>query len=671
MTLFPGTKDAVTTTDGDTPDLAPLPVEGPVANPGAGGYRRRNYGVYLALFLFVVLAVCACIPSLLAPFDPTHQSLNDTLLSPGSRGTVTGLHLLGTDELGRDVFSRLIYGVRPLALVVLGSLALSGAFGLAYGMIAAFAPAWVGRVMMRIADIQLAIPSFVLAILLAYLIQPGVKSSVLAIAVVTWPVYARVVQADAGKLKRADYVLAARVSGLSWRQVIWHHITKNVASVFVVILTFYISVAVIIESSLSFLGYGIRPPRPDWGNMLAGGVTYINYWWLAVFPGVAVTLVILASNTLGEFARQKLDPRSSIDLGASSIHLYRRRPNRPPGASAGPSPVKAADGTTAAVLENVSISTDTGRPIVADVSVELRSGVVTAIVGESGSGKSTICLALLGLLPANLKLTEGRITVAGHRIDGAQSSELRRVRGRHLGVVFQDPLASLDPVRRIASQLGEPRVIHKLDSRKKARAWSLEKVQDLGFHDPKAVLAMHPHQLSGGMRQRVCIGIAVAAEPVVLVADEPTTALDVSVRGKVLRSLESYRVRTSAAMLLVTHEIAIVRAIADRVIVLYGGSVLEEGARASVLAAPRSPYTRALMDASVEFDPTLRGASLPTIAETVADDAAPDAAAAGCPFAPRCPRALPICTRRFPERAAVPGNDGAVWCWNPLEYGDE
>jgi peptide/nickel transport system ATP-binding protein/peptide/nickel transport system permease protein len=633
--------------------------------------RKRRVGRGLAIGALVVFAVCAVVPSLIAPYNPTVADLNASLLGPGATASNGTFHLLGTDSLGHDVLSQLIYGTRPIGEVVLASLLLSGAFGLTYGLLAAFSPSFLGRVLMRIADIQLAIPSFVLAVLLAYLVGAGIGSSTLAIAVVTWPIYARLVRSEALKLRRADYVLAARVSGLTWFEVLRHHIFKNVASVFVIFLSFYVAVAIIIESSLSFLGYGVQPPTADWGSMLANGVNYFNQWWLAVVPGVAVILMILAVNTLGETLRQRLDPRA---------HAAIRSAGRAPGAApqgsvraAGSRPVPAAPApaaaSTAARIERLSVGTAAGRSILRDVSIRIDPGVVTAIVGESASGKSTICLALLDLLPESLRVTSGDVWVGGENITRRRASEMRRLRGRVMGAVFQDPLASLDPVRRVGKQLGEARIVHGLSKRKEAQAWSLHAAEDLlGFAEPASVLATHPHQLSGGMRQRICIGIAVSAEPDLLVADEPTTALDVSVRGRVLRSLETYRQQSGCAVVLVTHDIAIVRAMADRVVVLYGGCVLEQGPKDKIFAHPRSPYTKALMDASVAFDPTLRHEPLPTIAPGQADGAE-SAQVSGCPFAPRCPNALEVCWSAFPEaQVRGAGKDAVqVWCWNPVE----
>jgi oligopeptide/dipeptide ABC transporter ATP-binding protein len=303
-------------------------------------------------------------------------------------------------------------------------------------------------------------------------------------------------------------------------------------------------------------------------------------------------------------------------------------------------------------------TTSGGRPIVTGVSFDVRAAEVVAVVGESGSGKSTVCHAVVGLLAGNLAVRGGSIVFEGDELVGLPPRRQRALRGRRIGMVFQDPLASLNPVRKIGFQLAEARVIHGVERWRAARAWAAKTVEELGFKEVEPTLDAYPHTLSGGMRQRICVGIAFSAEPGLVIADEPTTALDVSLQGRLLRLLLRYAKRFQSAILLVSHDIGVVRAVADRVVVMYGGRVLESGPADQVLNRPRSPYTRALLSSLPNLRPESRGRELVTIEGELSQGALD-----GCPFAPRCPNALPTCGQTFPAATTV--EDHSTWCWNP------
>ncbi|MBO0837058.1 MAG: ABC transporter permease, partial [Actinobacteria bacterium] len=268
----------------------------PLAGPVAAGF----------IILVVLVGILAPV---LAPADPLRQHLQDSLLPPGSRMGGT-LYLLGTDDLGRDVLSRLIYGIRPLTVVVSLAVASSAAVGFVYGLVAGYLGGRVDVAMMRLADMQLSIPPIILAILLAFLLRPGVTSSAAAIAFVTWPGYGRLVRSEVLRVRSSDYVQLARVAGLQGPRLVWGHVVPNVLNAFAVLVTLNIAIAVLISAALSFLGLGVEPPQADWGNMLAEGVRLLNTWWMVVLPGAAVTALILASNTAGDWVRDALDPRA-------------------------------------------------------------------------------------------------------------------------------------------------------------------------------------------------------------------------------------------------------------------------------------------------------------------------------------------------------------------------
>jgi len=323
---------------------------------------------------------------------------------------------------------------------------------------------------------------------------------------------------------------------------------------------------------------------------------------------------------------------------------------------------RTADGPLLEMRDlRVEARTRSGRIVLVDhFDFSMRRGEVRAIVGESGSGKSTVCLAALGLLAANARIAAGEIWFDGRRIDDASSETWRSIRGRQIGVVFQDPLSSLDPVRRVGLQLSEARRVHRLSNRRAANRWGQTMLGQLGFSHPARTARAFPGELSGGMRQRVCVGIAFSAEPQLVIADEPTTALDVSLQGRLLRLLLAQREAYDTSVLLVSHDVAVVRAVADRVTVMFGGEVLEEGDTEQVFSRPASPYTSALLQSVPALRPTgerrpLRTIPLATIPPTPG----------GCPFAGRCEREIGACRTAPPPRVERSPTHYAR-CFNPV-----
>jgi oligopeptide/dipeptide ABC transporter ATP-binding protein len=310
------------------------------------------------------------------------------------------------------------------------------------------------------------------------------------------------------------------------------------------------------------------------------------------------------------------------------------------------------------------------QPVIHDVSFSIGQGEVVAIVGESGSGKSTVCRAILRLLPRGLTQTSGAITLGGRRLDGLSEGAMAGLRGRLVGSVFQDPLSALNPVRRTRPQLLETRRIHfgRTSAAERGR-WAEETLGELGFSDAGRVLSAYPHELSGGMRQRVCIGIAYSARPRLVIADEPVTSLDVSLQRRVLDVLLERRAQTNASLLIVAHDMDVVRSVAGRVIVMFGGRIVEQGPTDEVLDAPRHPYSTYLLE-SERASRRGRRAWAELAERRSAQWAAGPARGAGCPYAPSCERAVERCGTEFPAGQDV-GAGHEIWCWNPARPGGE
>jgi peptide/nickel transport system ATP-binding protein len=296
----------------------------------------------------------------------------------------------------------------------------------------------------------------------------------------------------------------------------------------------------------------------------------------------------------------------------------------------------------------VEFRTDEGRvQAVRGVSYQLRRGEVLGIVGESGSGKSVTSLAVMGLLPGSARVA-GSVRFSGTELLGASDSQLRRVRGQGISMIFQDPMTSLNPVYTVGYQIAEAIRAHHDITRAAAREKAVELLGRVSIPDPDQRVDNYPHELSGGMRQRVVIAIAMANHPEVIIADEPTTALDVTVQAQVLETLRTAKLHTGAAMVLITHDLGVIAGQADRVLVMYAGRIVEAGTVEDIFYAPRMPYTLGLLGSQPRLDE--RRQRLHPISGT------PPSAiniARGCPFAPRCPLAAPVCQIEEPPLAVT------------------
>jgi peptide/nickel transport system permease protein len=391
----------------------------------------------------------------------------------------------------------------------------------------------------------------------------------------------------------------------------------------------------LVEASLSFLGVGVQPPQATWGTMLREGVSQqaVNPW-LPWPPGIAITLTVLAFNTLGdttlEALRRTASPRRS-----------RRRRTVP--TTAAPvvvtSDVPAADGDLLTVRDLVVEvpGTDGAVAAVRDLSFTIAPGEIVGLVGESGSGKTLTALAVAGLLPEGVSIGgNSRMSFDGTSIVAADAH--RTLRGREVAMVFQDPSTALNPALTIGRQLTEPLRIHHGMSRAAARQQAIEVLDRVGVAEPASRLGDYPHQFSGGMAQRVMIAMALVARPKLLIADEPTTALDVTTQRQVLELLVRLCEEEGMAMLFITHDLGIVAQVCDRAVVMYAGEAVEAVDVFDLFAAPRHPYTRALLGSV----PTLEGEGrLRTIDGRVPG---PDEVIEGCRFAPRCPDVEAPCT---------------------------
>ena len=541
-------------------------------------------------------------------------------------------HLLGQDEYGRDVLSRLVWGLRTSLFVGLAAAAVAGVLGTALGILGGYLRGVMEFLAIRSMDVVLCFPPLLLALLVVTLLGPGVLTLIPVLALVYLPAFTRVTYAGVLSARSQDYVEAMQAQGAGGLAIMTRTILPNVAGPILVQFSLATAAAVVLESGLSFLGLGVVPPAPSLGVMIGGArATMAQAPLLLLWPCIALVLTILVLNALCDGLRDFLDPKTLV-----------RRPFRRQRAAAGPAEAAAADDAVLD-LRGLSIEIDAPQPIAAvrDVSLRIFAGETVAVVGESGSGKSLTSLAVMGLLPPVAQVGGGAVRLQGADLLRLDPEGMRQRRGRSMAMVFQDPASSLNPVYRVGDQIAEAVRAHRAISGAAARREAVVLLRRVGFPAPERRARSFPHELSGGMRQRVMIAIAIANDPALLIADEPTTALDVTVQAQILDLLAELQRETGTAMIFITHSLPVVSEIADRVVVMYAGEVVEEGRTGDVFGAPLHPYTAALLASAPREDgPPPRG--IPGVVP------APDALPPGCIFAQRCPMRASACEAARP-----------------------
>jgi peptide/nickel transport system permease protein len=607
---------------------------------------------WVAIGLLALVVLAALLPGLLVHQDPLALSQGPPRQAP-SWG-----HVFGTDEFGRDIFARVVFAARSSVLVGIAAPMLALVAGTLLGSAAAMLGRWTGAAVQRLTDVLVAFPAIVLAVVLASVFSPGLGTTILVLAIIYTPAMARVVRANVTTQLREDYVTAARSVGASRTWLLVHHIGRNAFAPVLVFATTLIADVIFMEAALSFIGLGIQPPTPSWGNIINDGRTLTSSggWWVTTFAGLAVFLCVLAVNIVAEWLSESLDsgrrattdddkdtaatvtswPRTSIDPT-----LFNAREPAPQGQPL----LRVRDLTIG--FPGVHGDVD----VVRRMRLDVRPGEVVGLVGESGSGKSLTGLAVTGLLPASARVS-GSITFRDRELLTMDSAERRPLLSHEIAIVYQDALSSLNPGMTVRQQLRQ--VCRRGGTRTPAE---LLEMVDL---PAKAVLPAHPHELSGGQRQRVLIALALARNPALLIADEPTTALDETIQAQVLATLELLRREFGLAILLVSHDLALIGAMAHRVVVLYAGQVAEVGDTADVLARPVHPYTNGLLASVVSLE--RQDAQLAQIGGTVP---APTQFESGCRFAPRCTNAEARCAVEEPPiRRSGAGHHYA--CWHPM-----
>ncbi|MDO9858388.1 dipeptide/oligopeptide/nickel ABC transporter permease/ATP-binding protein [Glaesserella parasuis] len=573
---------------------------------GGARFKALSTASKLALGFIVLVALLAILAPWVSPYDPL-QTLRP-VQAPNAD------YWFGTDRLGRDILSRLIYGAQTSLFIGLGAVALAIVLGSILGATAATADKLGNEVIMRFMDILMAFPGIALAAVLLATLGNSVPIIILAIAIVYTPQLARVVRANVVSQWEEDYVRAERVIGGSRTYILVKHVVRNSAAPVLVFATVMVADAIVLEASLSFLGAGVQLPQPSWGNILSEGrnIVLSGFWWATTFAGLAILLTVLSLNILSEGLTDALvNPKlkrspttskedvskplstdvqeamaESLALKRYLLKLHEKEATRTDRMQLNPNAKPILQ------VKNLSIRFPNRYgdiPLVDNISFTVNEGETMGLVGESGCGKSISAFSIMGLLPPTAKIT-GEILFtdrAGNQHDLLKTDKLNELRGHEISMIYQDALSALNPSMRIKDQMAQ------LISRGgKQSAETLLKWVKL---DPEKTLNRYPHELSGGQRQRVLIAMALAREPKLLIADEPTTALDVTVQAEVIKLLNELREKLGFAMVFVSHDLALVAQMAHHITVMYAGQVVEMAPTSALLSNPTHEYTRGLL----------------------------------------------------------------------------
>ncbi len=499
-------------------------------------------------------------------------------------------------------------------------------------------------------NIAVAFPGLLLALFFAVIFGVGRTGALLAIGLAIAPGFARLTQTLVARVDGMDFVAAARIAGLGRFRLLVRHVLPNIADPLVVNATIAAGGTLLAFAGLSFLGLGVQQPGYDWGRLLGEGLPGIYlHPAAALAPGAAVVVAGLAFNLFGEAIAK------GFGLRTRTVQV------RP-----GPRPVaadpEAPDEAQVLVVDGLRVGFPGVTPV-RGVSFTLRRGEAVGIVGESGSGKSLTALAIAALIEEPGQVRAERLEFLGRDLRGGVGRAQRQLLGSSFAVVFQDPMTSFNPTKRIGRQLAEVAEEHQGMSRGQALARAVDRLRAVRVPAARRRARQFPHEFSGGMRQRAMIGMGLMGTPALIVADEPTTALDVTVQRQVLALLASIRAADDVALLLISHDVTVVGQVCDRVLVMYAGRVVEELPAAELRTHARHPYTRALI-AAVPDMTTDRDRPLAVIPGRPAD---PAALPAGCAFAPRCPLADDECARADPPLV------NGVACWHadvPVRTGE-
>ena len=546
---------------------------------------KNRLAAFGGILLLIIIAL-----SILAPIlplkEPNITNTADRFMLPFEGGRI-----LGTDHLGRDLLSRLLWGTQLSLAVGFAAAFIAATFGSILGAIAGFYGQKTDNIIMRFIDMLMAFPYILLALAIVAALGPGLFNALIAVALVNIPFFARNIRGVTVTLANKEFIEAARLSGMSNLRILIVEIFPNLLPMIVIAMSTTVGWMILETAGLSFLGLGSQPPQADLGSMLGEARSaLITNPHTSFVPGIMIFCIVIGINLFGDGIRDALDPR--LKKGS----LIRPLPQTIyEGGDTQPQP-----STKLLSVQNLSTQFHVNQDVYQssnDVSFEIQEGECLGLIGESGSGKSVTALSVTSLVaspPGVIK--KGSVNYKNQNLLALPYEELRSIRGNKISYIFQDPLTTLHPLHTIGDQLLEALQAH--DSKLSASesiSKSKELLKSVQIPNPDNVWDVYPHQLSGGMRQRVCIAMALINDPELIIADEPTTALDVTVQAQILNILNSLRKERKLSILFISHDFGVISQLCDRVIVMYAGSIVEEGPVKNIMQQAAHPYTSELI----------------------------------------------------------------------------
>jgi len=602
-------------------------------------YLRKPIAV-VALVIFLGIVLACVLADVIAPYDPIAQDLLAANSLPSAA------HPLGADTLGRDLLSRLLFGGRVTLSGSLIAVVVFIGLGVPLGMLAGYVRGGLDLVLTKVVEVLFAVPVIIILLVVLSVFSQNLAAAMVTLGVLGFGGLFRVVRATTIAASGELYVKAAKASGLNHGAVLWRHILPNLWGPVIVQVSLFAASAVLVESGLAFLGFSVKAPDPSWGSMISDASQALTrYPWLLVPPGVTIAIVVLCLGLIGDGVRDAVSREGGRERASGT------RSTALPARAVPPVQSKAL-----LSVRDLSVGYGSGADatvVVRNVNLDVMRGEAVGIVGESGSGKTVTVRALIGLLGDGGRILGGSVSFDGANLGRLSRSAFARLRGAGIGFIPQEPMNTLDPVFTIGSQLREVVRRHDRSGKAATQARARELLELVGLPDADTVLRKYPHELSGGMAQRVGIALALAGRPKLLIADEPTTALDVTVQQQILDLLVELRARFGMALVLVTHDWGVLADVCDRAVVMYAGEVVEQAVVDDLYTLPLHPYTRALIAANPHG--AQPGVALPSIPGQVP---APTAWPAGCHFSNRCPMAVDACrTGPIPMAEPQPGRE--------------
>lgn len=548
---------------------------------------RNPIGLITSIYLLAIILV-AFGASLVTPLDPAATDAMNLMQGPG------GEHLLGTDSAGRDILARLIYGSRSTLISALVVVITAIVIGVPSGLIAGYYGKKFDAVASWIANMLMSLPSIIVLLAVRAALGGSILISMAVFGLLIAPGFFRLTRTAVQSVRNELYVDAARVSGLSDLRIIGRHIFTVVRAPIIIQSAMISGIAISIQSGLDFIGLG-DSSLISWGEMLNEGFRniFINPL-LVLWPAVTISVTIGSFALFGNSLRDALEDSQKISTKVKIAYQEAKR---------------TITGEHLLSVDGLSVGYPQAdgslKKVVSDVSLYVDKGEVLGIVGESGSGKSQTAFSILGLLPSNAKIASGHIRFGAIDLVSAtegsiSQKQLTELRGKKIAYIPQEPMSNLDPNFTIGYQLVRPMTQVLGISKKEAKAKALSLLEIVGINNPQRVFESYPHEVSGGMAQRVLIAGAVSCNPDLLIADEPTTALDVTVQAEVLDLLRDLQKRFGMGMVLVTHNFGVVADLADRVVVMQYGRVVESGPVRDILRTPKDEYTKELLGSMLE-----------------------------------------------------------------------